>query len=83
MTSLTFVSMFNQFYAIFYKPSTTPDYRRIARNFHRGKTTTKYQHLSIMPLVLEASSIKRAFIWRFFPEQLCSNFSRKQKVYFH
>jgi len=36
-----------------------------------------------MRLVLEASSIKHAFIWRFFPEQLCSIFSRKQNVYFH
>ena len=34
-------------YAMLYKPSTTPDYRRVARNFHRGETTTKYQHLNI------------------------------------
>jgi len=26
MTSLTFVSMFKQFYAMFYMPSTTPNY---------------------------------------------------------
>jgi len=37
ITSLTFVSMFQQFYAVFYKPSTTPKYRRVTRNFHRGK----------------------------------------------
>ena len=36
MTSLTFVRIFKQFYALFYKPSTTPNYRRVARNFHRG-----------------------------------------------
>jgi len=29
--------MFKQIYAMFYKPSITPNYRRVARNFHRGK----------------------------------------------
>jgi len=30
MTSSTFVSMFKQFYVMFYKPSTTPIYPRYA-----------------------------------------------------
>ena len=47
MTLLTFDSMFKKFYAMFHKPSMTPNYKRIARNFNRRETTTKYQHLNI------------------------------------
>jgi len=55
--------MFTQFYAMFYSPSTTPNYRRVARNFHRGEnnnqvSTFKYS----MPFVFETSSIQRAVV---------------------
>jgi len=36
-----------------------------------------------MLLVFKASSMKRAFFWRFLPEQLCSDLSRQIKVCFH
>jgi len=59
--------MFKHFYAMFYKPSTTPNYKHVVRNFHRVKKkqpSVKIKYL--MPAAFEASSTERAFVWRFF-----------------
>jgi len=78
MTALTFVSMFKHFYVMFYKPSATPNYKRVARNFHRGENNNQVSTFKyLMPLVFEASSIQCAFVRRFYAGELCSDFSQK------
>jgi len=75
--------MLKQTYAMFYKLSTTPNYRPVARNFHMGENNNQVSTFKyLMPLVFEATSIQRAFVWRFFPGQLCSDFSWKIKSLF-
>jgi len=40
--------------------------KRVARNFDRGgQTATKSQHLIFNAPCFQASSVKRAFLWRF------------------
>jgi len=70
------LTLFKLFGVVFIFGVGTP--RRVARNFDTGAnnnhvSTFKY----LMRLIFKASSVKRAFVLRSFPEQLCSDLSRK------
>jgi len=67
---------------MFYKLSTTPNYRPVARNFHMGENNNQVSTFKyLMPLVFEATSIQRAFVWRFFSWTIVFRFQLENKKF--